>query len=126
MASPEQNWGRFDDKRSGTPATRLTDRPNADPHSNDSGQLSAVAFSPRAFRRSLRRAGITLTQYRVAVELCEYARQDRSVVWPSIAVLAEDCELDRSTVIRNLNRLEVKGFFACDGARKGGRGQSTT
>ena len=125
MASPEQNGGRFDDKRSGTPATRLTDRPNADPHSNDSGQLSAVAFSPRAFRRSLRRAGITLTQYRVAVELCEYARQDRSVVWPSIAVLAEDCELGRSTVIRVLGQLESKGFIACDGGRKGGRGCST-
>jgi hypothetical protein len=34
---------------------------------------AANNFSPRAFRRSLRGAGITATEYRVAVELCEYA-----------------------------------------------------
>ena len=85
-----------------------------------------TAFSPRAFRRSLRRAGITLTQYRVAVELCEYATQDKSVVWPSVAVLAEDCELGRRTVIYALNELESKGVIACDdGGRKGGRGCAT-
>ena len=75
------------------------------------------AFNPRAFRRSLRRAGLTATQYRVAVELCEYATQDKSVVWPSVAVLAEDCELGRSTVIRVLGQLESKGFIVCDGGR---------
>jgi len=82
-------------------------------------------FSPRAFRRSLRGAGITATEYRVAVELCEYAGPQKPVVWPSIAVLAEDCELGRSTVIRVLGQLESKGFIACDGGRKGGRGCST-
>jgi hypothetical protein len=87
--------------------------------------MTADHFSPRAFRRGLRGAGITATEYRVAVELCEYAGPGKPVVWPSIAALAEDCELDRSTVIRTLNRLEVKGFIARDSARKGGRGQST-
>ena len=90
------------------------------PPDNDS-----AAFNPRVFRRSLRRAGVTANQYRVAVELCEYASQDKSVVWPSVAVLAEDCELDRRNVIRALNQLESKGFIVCDGGRKGGRGCST-
>ncbi|XTP33135.1 helix-turn-helix domain-containing protein [Mycobacterium sp. TJFP1] len=61
----------------------------------------------------------------MAVELCEYASQDRSVVWPSVAVLAEDSELDRSSVIRALNQLAAAGFIVCDGGRKGGRGCST-
>ncbi|MGV0781469.1 helix-turn-helix domain-containing protein [Mycolicibacterium sp. XJ775] len=91
------------------------------PPDNDNG----TAFNPRAFRRSLRRAGITATQYRLAVELCEYANQDRSVVWPSVAVLAEDCEISERSVVRMLNQLESHGFIACDGGRKGGRGCST-
>ncbi|WP_029108545.1 helix-turn-helix domain-containing protein [Mycobacterium sp. URHD0025] len=94
------------------------------PPDNENG-TAFNPFNPRAFRRSLRRAGITATQYRVAVELCEYASQDRSVVWPSVAVLAEDCELGRSTVIRILGQLESHGIITCDGGRKGGRGCST-
>jgi hypothetical protein len=50
-------------------------------------------FSPRAFRRGLRGAGITATEYRVAVELCEYAGPKNqlcgrpSLCWPRIANL---------------------------------------
>jgi DNA-binding MarR family transcriptional regulator len=82
-------------------------------------------FRPRNFRRSLRGAGITATEYRVAVELCEYAGAGKSIVWPSIATLAADCEVDRSTVIRALNQLKAKGLIACVGDRSGGRGRAT-
>jgi hypothetical protein len=84
-------------------------------------------FSPRAFRRGLRGAGagVTLTEHRVAVELCEYAGQGNPFAWPSIDTLAEDCVLDRRTVIRALNRLAANGFIVCDGTRNGGRGKST-
>jgi DNA-binding MarR family transcriptional regulator len=82
-------------------------------------------FRPRNFRRSLRGAGITATEYRVAVELAEYAGNGKSVVWPSIATLAADCEVDRSTVIRALNQLKVKGVIACASERNGGRGRTT-
>jgi len=84
-----------------------------------------MSFSPRGFRRSLRRAGITATQYRVAVELCEYAGSDKPEVWPSVAALAADCEVDRSTVIRALNQLEKKGLIACASDRAGGRHRKT-
>jgi DNA-binding MarR family transcriptional regulator len=82
-------------------------------------------FHPRDFRRSLRGPDITLTEYRVAVELSEYAAVGKPVVWPSIDTLAGDCGLHRSTVIAVLNRLRAKGVIVCDGDRSGGRGRTT-
>ncbi len=88
--------------------------------------MSALnGFRPRDFRRGLRRAGLTPTEYRVAVELCEYAGPDKAVVWPSNPTLAEDCGLCVRTVVRALNRLQAEGVIACAGTRKGGRGRGT-
>lgn len=87
--------------------------------------MSVDAFHPQDFRRGLRRAGISSTEYRVAVELSDYAGSGNSVVWPAVATLAADCEIDRSTVIRALNHLEAKGFISRATASKGGRGHTT-
>jgi hypothetical protein len=81
-------------------------------------------FHPREFRRSLRGAGITLAEHRVAVELCEYAAVGKPVVWPAIDTLAADCGLSRSATKRALNQLQVKGVIVCDGDRSGGRGRA--
>jgi hypothetical protein len=86
--------------------------------------VTADGFSPRAFRRGLRGPDITLTEHRVAVELCEYAGPDKPVVWPAIDTLAADCGLSRSATKRALNQLRVKGVIVCDGDRNGGRGHA--
>src|SRR5262249_51390390 len=82
-------------------------------------------FHPRDFRRGLRGAGLTANEYRVAVELSEYAAVGKPVVWPAVDTLAADCAVSRSTVIRALNRLEAKAVITCAGGRNGGRGRST-
>jgi Helix-turn-helix domain len=88
--------------------------------------MSAEDFQPRDFRRSLRGAGLTDAEYRVAVELCEFAGIGRPVVWPSMPVLAENCCMsDRRNVRRILHRLETKGVIVCIARSKGGRGQTS-
>lgn len=83
-------------------------------------------FHPRDFRRSLRGAVLSATQYRVAVELSEYSGIGKAIVWPAIATLAADCGVSRSTVIRALKRLQSQGFAAPVGGRRGvGRGHTT-
>ena len=81
-------------------------------------------FQPRDFRRRLRGAGLTATEYRVAVELCEYAGVGKPAVWPAIDTLAYDCGVSRSTVIRALRRLRAEGVISCV-AQKGGRGRTS-
>jgi hypothetical protein len=87
--------------------------------------MSAEKFHPGDFRRGLRRAGITAIEYRIAVELSEYAGLGRAVVWPAVPTIAADCEVSCSTVNRALNKLEAKGFIACSSRSKGGRGCTT-
>jgi hypothetical protein len=86
----------------------------------DSGE-----FHPGKFRRSLRRAGITSTEYRVAVELSEYANPGNPIVWPSVETLAADCEVTDRTIERTLSALKSKRLIAEVGSRKGGRGRTT-
>ena len=57
--------------------------------------MSAEEFHPRDFRRGLRHAGVTDAEYRVAVELSEYAAIGKAVVWPSLPTLAEHCRMER-------------------------------
>lgn len=82
-------------------------------------------FHPRDFRRGLRGVKLSAQQYRVAVELSEYSAIGKAIVWPSIATLAADCGVGRSTVIRALNRLLSVGVIASAGSRAGGRGRAT-
>ena len=84
----------------------------------------APQFHPRDFRRGLRHAGLTDGEYRVAIELSEFAGIDRPVVWPSIPTLAENCCIDERSVRRILHRLEAKGVIACIVRSKGGRGHT--
>ncbi|WP_418888527.1 helix-turn-helix domain-containing protein [Mycolicibacterium neoaurum] len=84
----------------------------------------AAAFNPREFRRSLRNIGLTPGQFRVAVELCEFAGPDKPEVWPSIPTIAENCEMTQKGVQVALKALTKRGLIVCIHASKGGRGQT--
>lgn len=89
------------------------------------GAMSADNFQPRDFRRSLRGAGITPTEYRVAIELCEYANRGEPIVWPSVPTLAENSAMTDRAVQKILRRLEDKGVIVCEIRSKGGPGKSS-
>lgn len=81
-------------------------------------------FHPRDFRRGLRFNTLTDSEFRVAVELCEFAGPGNPEVWPSTARMAEYCCMDERSVRRIMRRLEAKGVVSCDGPSKGGRNQT--
>ena len=81
-------------------------------------------FHPRDFRRSLRHANLTDAEYRVAVEMCEYATIDQPEVWPSAAALADSCHKTARTVIRIARRLEEKQLIVRTVTSKGGRAKT--
>jgi len=68
---------------------------------------------------------VTDAEYRVAVELSEYAAIGKAVVWPSLPTLAEHCRMERRSVQRILRRLEGKGVIVCVTRSKGGRSQTS-
>ncbi|OBI52960.1 helix-turn-helix domain-containing protein [Mycobacterium sp. E796] len=82
-------------------------------------------FNPREFRRALRGAGLSATEYRVAVELCEYTSPDRPDAWPSVETLAAVCGVSRRTVQRVLSKLSTAGLINAVGGRAGGRYKPT-
>jgi hypothetical protein len=82
-------------------------------------------FHPRDFRRGLRHANLTDSEFRVAVELCEYAGFDKPTVWPSTVVLADTCGMAERSLRRIIRRLEAKGVITCAAPSKGGRGQTS-
>jgi hypothetical protein len=87
--------------------------------------VSADQFHPREFRRGLRHAWLTDAEYRIAVELCEFAGIGKPVVWPSVPTLAENCCMKDRGVQYILGRLETKGVIVCVTRSKGGRGQTS-
>ncbi|WP_407667604.1 helix-turn-helix domain-containing protein [Mycolicibacterium arseniciresistens] len=82
-------------------------------------------FHPRDFRRGLRHAGLSDSEFRVAVELCEYSSVSKPLVWPSQVNLAKTCGVAERSLRRILRRLEEKGVVSCAAPSKGGRGQTT-
>jgi hypothetical protein len=81
-------------------------------------------FHPRDFRRGLRPAKLTDAEYRVAVEMCEYAAIDQPEVWPSAAALADSCHMTTRAVIRIARRLEAKRLIARIAPSNGGRAKT--
>lgn len=82
-------------------------------------------FHPRDFRRGLRHLRLDDAEYRVAMELCEFAAIGRPIVWPGVKTLAEHCGMTPRGVQGILLRLEAKGVIACVTRSKGGRGHTT-
>ena len=81
-------------------------------------------FHPGDFRRGLRHAGLTHGEFRVAVELAEYARPGKPTVWPSATTLAEICGMTKRGIQLVLASLEAKRAIVCTGRSKGGRGHT--
>ena len=77
------------------------------------------AFTPWDFRQSLRGMKLTLTQYRVAIELAEHAEVGKPAVWPSLATLAGNCACNQRMVEKSLADLTAMGIIAK------GKGRST-
>lgn len=81
-------------------------------------------FHPRDFRHGLRHAGLTHGEFRVAVELSEYCGVGKPEVWPSVAKLAETCDMTERGIQRALEHLAGKGVVALVFRTKGGRGST--
>lgn len=81
-------------------------------------------FHPSDFRRGLRYAGLTHGEFRVAVELCEYATVNEPIVWPSVGTLAETCGMTRQGVQGSLRGLQAKGVIIRVTPGRCGRGQT--
>jgi hypothetical protein len=84
----------------------------------------AAEFHPSDFRRGLRHAGLTHGEFRVAVELCEYATINEPIVWPSVGTLAETCGMTRQGVQGSLRGLQAKGVVIRVTPGRCGRGQT--
>lgn len=84
----------------------------------------SAEFHPSDFRRGLRYAGLTHGEFRVAVELCEYAAVDEPIVWPSVKTLAETAGMTERGVQIVFKGLTRKRVIVCVETSRGGSGKT--
>ena len=97
----------------------MTTTPDKDQAARAAEREARKAFTPWDFRQSLRGMKLTLTQYRVAIELAEHAEVGKPAVWPSLATLAGNCACNQRMVEKSLADLTAMGIIAK------GKGRST-
>lgn len=71
-----------------------------------------------------RDTGLPGAALRVAILLWEHMNADRGYAWPSLVYIAEQLGVDKSTVVRSLKKLEVRGWISTErrcGRHRGNR-----